>query len=153
MCIDAKSAPCWTSLPENVQTKFPPGPIFQQIWKALTTGASFIKFQCTRSERRLPIIMELNKNHQITLQKGRNGFSFLDVVAWNEPKYQIQSPYEFTSAIISSDERYNDCFLLQSTARDQLTDDFQQIIHGHKDSFLQQSNSIRQCISADARID
>ena len=54
--------------------------------------------------------MENNKNHQITLPEGRIGFSSLDVVVWDEPKYQTRSTYELTNAIISTDERYNDCF-------------------------------------------
>ena len=54
--------------------------------------------------------MENNKNHQITLPKGRIGFSSLDVVDRDEPKYQIRILYELTNGIISTDERYNDCF-------------------------------------------
>ena len=70
----------------------------------------------------------------------------------DEPKYQIRSPYELTNAIISTDERYNDCFLLHSTVPAQNSDDFLQIIYGTEDSVLQQPNSIGHCISADARI-
>ena len=95
--------------------------------------------------------MENNKNHQITLPKGRIGFSSLDVVDRDEPKYQIRSLYELTNAIISTDERYNDCFLLHSTVPAQKSDDFLQIIYGTEDSILQQPNSIGHCISADAR--
>ena len=68
----------------------------------------------------------------------------------DEPKYQIRSPYELTNAIISTDERYNDCFLLHSTVPAQNSDDFLQIIYGTEDSILQQPNSIGHCISADA---
>ena len=96
--------------------------------------------------------MENNKNHQITLPKGRIGFSSLDVVDRDEPKYQIRSPYELTNAIISTDERYNDCFLLHSTVPAQNSDDFLQIVYGTEDSILQQPNSIGHCISADARM-
>ena len=52
--------------------------------------------------------MENNTNHQITLPRGRIGFSSLDILAREEPKYQIRSPYELTNAIITTDERYND---------------------------------------------
>ena len=96
--------------------------------------------------------MENNKNHQITLPKGRIGLSSLDVVDRDEPKYQIRSPYELTNAIISTDERYNDCFLLHSTVPSQSGDDFLQIIYGSQDSIIQQPNSIGHCISVDARI-
>ena len=56
--------------------------------------------------------MENDKNHQITLPKGRIGFSLLDVSDNDEPKYQVRDPYELTNAILSTYEQYNDCFLL-----------------------------------------
>ena len=96
--------------------------------------------------------MENNKNHQITLPKGRIGFSSLDVVDRDEPKYQIRSPYELTDAIISNDERYNDCFLFYSTVPSQRSDGFLQVNYGTENSILQQPSSIGHCIPADARI-
>ena len=96
--------------------------------------------------------MENKKIHQITLQKGRIGFSCLNVVDRDEPKYQIRSPYELTKAIISTDERYNDCFLLHSTVPAQGSDEFLQIIYVTEDSILQQPNSVGHCLSADARM-
>ena len=70
----------------------------------------------------------------------------------DEPKYQIRSPYELTNAIISTDERYNNCVLLYSTVPSQGSDEFLQIIYGTEDLILQQSNSIGHCISADNRM-
>ena len=96
--------------------------------------------------------MENSKKHQITLPKGRIGFSSLDVFDQDEPKYQIRSPYELTNAIISTDERYNDCFLLHSSAPAQSSDDLLRIVYGTEDSILQQPNSTGHCISADARM-
>ena len=96
--------------------------------------------------------MKNNKNHQITLPKGQIGFPSLDVVDRDEPKCQIRGPYELTNAIISTDERYNDCFLLHSTVPAQSSDDFVEIIYGTEDSILQQPNSIGHCISADTRM-
>ena len=152
MYIDAKSARCWKYSPTDTHIHFPPGSTFQPNRTAVATGLSFINTLCTRSECNLPILMENNKNHQITLPKGRIGFSSLDVVDRDEPKYQIRSPYELTNAIISTDARYNDCFLLHSTVPAQNSDDFLQIIYGTEDSILQQPNSIGHCISADARM-
>ena len=96
--------------------------------------------------------MENNKNHQITLTKGRIGFFFLDVVDRDEPKYQIQSPYELINAIISTDEQYNDCFLLHSRVPAQSSYDFLETIYGTKTSIIQQPNSVGHCIPADARM-
>ena len=152
VCFDAKSARRWKYSPTDTLTHFPPGSTFQPIRNAVANGLSFINTLCTRSERNLPILIENNKNHQKTLPKRRIGFSSLDVVDRDEPKYQIRSPYELTNAIISTDERYNDCFLLHSTVPAQSSYEFLKIIFGTQDSILQQPNSIAHCISADARI-
>ena len=70
----------------------------------------------------------------------------------DEPKHQIRRTYELTNAINSTDDRYNDCFLLHSTVPAQNSNDFLQIIYGTEDSILQQPHSIGLCISADARM-
>ena len=106
---------------------------------------------CTQSERIPPILIENDKNHQIIQQKGRIRFSSLDVVHQDEPKYEIRRPYELTNAIISTDELYNDCFLLHSTFPAQSGDEFLQTIHGTDDFILHQPNSIGHCISTEAR--
>ena len=118
----------------------------------MATVLSFVNTLCTRSEPKFPILVENNKNHQITLTTGRFGFPSLDVVDRDEPKYQIRSPYELTNAIISTYERYNDCFLLHSTVPAQSNGEFLQIMYGTDDSILQQPNSIGYCISAGARM-
>ena len=152
MCIDAKSARCWKYSAAENHTHFPLGSSFQPNQNAVATGLSFINTLCTRSENSLPILMENIKNHQISLPKGRIGFSSLNLVDRDEPKYQIHSPYELTNAIISTDERYNDCFLLHSTVPAQSSDRFIQIIYGTEHSIIQQPNSIGHCFSADARM-
>ena len=103
-------------------------------------------------EKPLPVLVENNKNHKITLPKGRIGFSSLDVLHQEEPKYQIRSPYELTNAIIATDERYSDCFLLHSTIPAQSSDEYLQIVYGTETSIIQQPDSIGHCISADAKM-
>ena len=88
MRIDAKSARCWKYSPTDSHILFPTGFAFQPDRTAVATGLSFINTWCTRSERNLPILMEIKNNHQITLPKGRIGFSSLDIVDRDEPKYQ-----------------------------------------------------------------
>ena len=114
MCIDAKSARCWKYSPTDSHTHFPPGSVFQPNRTAVATGLSFINTLCSRSERNLPMLMENNKNHQITLPKGRIGFSSLEVFDRDEPKYQIRSPYELTNAIISTALLMNDTMIVFS---------------------------------------
>ena len=97
-------------------------------------------------------MLKNDKNHQITLAKGRIWFFYLDVLDREEPKYQIGSPYELTNAIIATDERYNDCFLLHSTKSAQSSDEYLQIVYGTETSIIQQPIFIGHCISADARM-
>ena len=152
MYIDSKSVRCWKYTPKDSQIHFPPGSTFQPNRQAVSTGLSFVNTLCTRSEKSLPVLMENNKNHRITLPKGRVGFSSLDVLDQEEPKYQIRSPYELTNAIIATDERYNDCFLLHSKIPTQSSDEFLKIVYGTETSIIQQPNSIGHCISADAKM-
>ena len=151
MYIEAKSARCWNYSPTDTRIHYPPGSIFQPNRNIVATGLSFINTLCTRSESNLPLLLENNKNHQITLPIGRIGLFSLHVVDRDELKYQIRSPYELTNAIISTDERYNDCFLLHSAVPAQSSDEFVQNIYGTEDAVLQQLKSMWHCISADAR--
>ena len=124
MHIEAKSARCWKYSPEDTHAHFLPGSTFLPNCNAVATGLSFVNMLCTQSQPELPILMENNKNHQITLPKGRIGFSSLDVSDKDEPKNQIRDRYELRSAILSTKEQYNDCFLLHSTIPSQLTNEF-----------------------------
>ena len=152
MHVDAKRARCWKYSPGDPKSLIPPGSTFQPNREAVSTGLFFVDIICTQPEPTLPILIETNKNRQIRLPRGRNGFSFLEVVNKKEPKYQIRNPYELTNAIITSDNKCNDCFLLHSKIPAQSPDDCLQIILGTKDSTLQQPHSIGLCISADAKM-
>ena len=152
MYIDAKSSRCWKYLPEDSQIHFPPGSTFQPNRQTVSTGLSFINTLCTRSDKNLLILMENNKNDQITLPRGRIGFSSLDVLDREEPKYQIRRPYELTIAIIATDERCIDCYLLHSTIPAQSGDEFLQVVYGNGNSIIQQPNSVGHCISTDAKM-
>ena len=128
MHIEAKSARCWKYSPENLHAHFPPGSIFHANRNAVAMGLSFVNLLRTQSESKLHILLENNKNSQITLPKGRIGFPSLDVSDKDEPKYQVRDPYELTNAILSTNEQYNDCLLLHSTFPSQLPDEFLQIV-------------------------
>ena len=152
MHFDAKSAKCRKYSPGDHKSLFPPGSTFQPNWEAASTGPLFVNIICTQLEPILPILIEKNKNNQITLPKGRIGFSSLDVADKEEPKYQIRNRYDLANAIITRDDKYNDCFLFHSTIPAQSPDDCLKIIHGTEDSILQQPHSIGLCISADAQM-
>ena len=152
MHVDAIIARQWKYSPRDPKSLFPPGSTFQRNREAASTGLIFVNIKCTQPDLTLPILIENNKNHQITLPKVRIGFSSLDVVDKEEHKYQIRNAYEFTNAIITTDYKFNDCFLLHSTIPAQSPDDCLQIIHGTEDSKLQQPHSIGYCISAHAKM-
>ena len=114
----------------RLKFSLPPASTFQQNRETLSTGPIFVNIICTHPETTLPILIENNKNHQITLPVGRIGFSSLDVTDKEEPKYQIRNPYELTDSIITTDDKYNDCFFLYSTIPAQSPDDCLQIFHG-----------------------
>ena len=136
MHIEANSARCWKYSPEDSHAHFLPGSIFHPNCNAVSTGLTFLIVLCTQPESTLPILMENNKNHQITLLMGRIGFSSLDVSNTDEPKYQIRNPYELTNAIFSTNEQYNNCFLLHSAFPSQSHDEFLQIVYGNANSIL-----------------
>ena len=54
--------------------------------RAVGTGLNFVNVLCTKFEKLLPILLENNKNHKITVTKGRMGFPSLDVKEKDEPK-------------------------------------------------------------------
>ena len=123
MYVDAKSTRCWKYSPGDPKSLFSPGSTFQPNRDAVSTGLGFFSILCTQPEPTLPTLIENNKNHQITLPKGRIGFSSLDVADREEPKHQIRNPYELTSAKITTDDKYNDCFLLHLLILAQSPDD------------------------------
>ena len=111
--------------------------------------------QCAMHSNRIKITYtkgKKNKKHQIILPWGRIGFSSLDVSDNDEPKYQIRDPYELTNAVLSTNEQYNDCFLIHSTIPSQSHDEFSQTVYSNENSILEQPNSIRHCIFADAQL-
>ena len=152
MHVDAKSARCWKYSLGDPKSLFPPGSTFQPNREAVSTGLIFVNIICTQPEPTLPLLIEIKKNHQIMLPKGRIGFSSFGVADKEEPKYQIRNPYELTNAMKTTDDKYNDCFLLHSTIPAQSPDECLQLIHGTEDSILQQPHSIGHCISADAKM-
>ena len=152
MHIEAKGARCWKYSLEYLHANFLPGLTFHPNSKAVATGLSFVKVLSTQSESKLPIIKKNNKNHQLTLPKGRIGSSLLDVSDKDEPKYKKRDPFELTNAILRTNEQYNEYFLLHSTIPSQSHNEFLQIVCGNEHSILDQPNSIGHCISADAQM-
>ena len=113
--VDTKSARRLKYSPGDPKPRFPPGSIFQPNREAVSTGLTFVHIICTQPQPTLPILIENNKNHQITLPRGHIGLSSLDVTDKEEPKYQISNPYELTNVILTTDDTYNGRFLSHST--------------------------------------
>ena len=68
--IDAKTSRVYKYRPEDEQAIFAPGTTFILHQKVAASGLDFVNVLCTQSEEYLPILMENNKNHQTTLDRG-----------------------------------------------------------------------------------
>ena len=148
--IDARTN-IYNYQPEDEQTSFAPGTTFIPHQKVANTGPDFVNVLCTQSEQYLPILMENNKNHQITLDKGILGYSSLDILDFERPKYQIKDCVEMVDCILSENDQYNERFLLHSTLPHE--PDFRdgiRIINGNDDTIFENQTAIAHCISADA---
>ena len=151
MYIEPKTTRCYKFAPENPKNSFPPGSTFLPNRKAVSTGLNFINVLCTRFEKTLPIVMENNKNHTITLVKGTIGYSLLDVLDQEIPKYQVRNPTELAYAILNENEEYNDCFLLHSTIPSQDMNDCIRIEGGNSTTILSRPDSIMIFVPADLK--
>ena len=80
--------------------------------------------------------MENKQNHKRTLPEEWIGFHSLEKVSEVKPKYQRQRFNKLTSAIIISDERCIDCFLLHLSILTHTIVEFPHIIYGKTYRFI-----------------
>ena len=73
--IDVKTSRVWKYLSEDKSESFPPETTFVPHRQSAKSGPDFVNILCTQSETYLPILMENNRNHQITLNKVVIGYS------------------------------------------------------------------------------
>ena len=85
-----KTSRIWNYLSEDKSKSFPPGTTFVPHRHSVILGEDFVNVPCTHSETFLPILMENNRNHQITLNKRVIGYSSLDFSDYDRPNYQIK---------------------------------------------------------------
>ena len=116
-------------------------------------GLDFVNLLFTQCKTYLLILMENNRNHQITLNKGIIGYSSLDILDYDRPNYQIRDCVQMVNSIFRDTDKNNEFFLLRSTVpckRD--TQDKIQILHGNGETIIQANNAIAHCISSDAKM-
>ena len=136
-----------------VTTNFASGTSFIPHQKVANSGLDFVKVFCTQSEQYLPNLMENNKNHQITIDKETLGYSALDILDYERPKYQIKDCVKMVDCILSGNDQYNECFLLHSTLPHE--PDFRdgiRLINGTDNTLFENQTAIAHCISADAKM-
>ena len=104
--IDAKTSRVYKYRPEGEQIGFAPGTTFIPHQKVANSGLDFVNFLCTQSEQYLPILMEKNRNHQTILDKGKLGYSALDILDFERPKYQIKDCFKMVDCILSENDQY-----------------------------------------------
>ena len=151
--IDTKTSAVWKNSSEDKSQSFPAGTTFVPHQHSVKSGLDFVNVLCTQSENYLPILMQNNRNHQKTLNKGVIGYSSLDIFDRDRPKYQIRDCVQIVNSILTENDQYNECFLLHSTVPCE-TDlqDKKQILNGNNETILQANATIAQCISADAKL-
>ena len=113
--IDANTSRVSKFSSEDKSKNFPPGITFVPHRHSVKSGLDFVNVLCTQSENYLPILMENNGNHQITLDKGVVGYSSLNTADRDRPKYQIRDCIQIVNSILTENDQYNECFLLHST--------------------------------------
>ena len=92
MYNDAKSACWWKSSAKDSRLHFKPGSTFQTNGRAISTGLFSVKTLCTSSEKKhFRILMENNKNQQVTLPREKNGYSSPEVLEREELNHQLHS--------------------------------------------------------------
>ena len=151
--IDAKTSTVWKYSWEGKSRNFPPGTTFLPHRHSVKSGLDFVNVLCTQSENCLPFLMENSRNYQITLNKGVNGYSSLDISDRDRPKYQIKDCIQKVSSILSENDQWNECFLLHSTVpcKPHLQDEIQ-ILNRNDETIFQANTAIAHCISADAKM-
>ena len=151
--IDAKTSRVWKYSSEDKSKNFPRGTTFVPHRHSVKLGLDFVNVLCTQSENYLPVWMENNRNHQITLNKRVIGYSSLDISDRDRPKYQIRDCAQMVNSVLTENDQYNECFLLHSTVPcESDTQDRIQILNGNDETIFQVNTAIAHCISADARV-
>ena len=151
--VDAKTSRDWKCSSEDKSKIFPPGTTFVPHRHYVKSGLDFVNVLCTQSEDYLPILMEDNRNHQITLNKGVFRYSSLDISDRDRPKYQIRDCVQMANSNLSENDQYKECFLLHSTVpcEPDLQDKIQ-TLNGNNETIFQANTAIAHCISADAKM-
>ena len=151
--IDAKTSWVWKYSSEDKSKNFPPGTTFVSHRHSVKIGLDFVNVLCTQSENHLPILMENNRNHQITLNKGVIGYSSLNVSDHDRPKYQIRDCVQMVNSILTENDQYNERFLIHATVpcEPDLQDKIQ-ILNGNGETIFQANTAIAHCNSADAKM-
>ena len=151
--IDAKTSRVWKYSSEDKSKSFTPGTTFNPHRHSVKSGLEFVNVLCTQSENYLPILMENNRNHQITLNKGVIGYPSLDISDYDRPKYQIRDCAQMVNSIPTENDQFYECFLLHTAVPcEPDTQDKIQILNGKDESIFQTDTAIAHCISADAKM-
>ena len=102
--IDGKTSRVWKCSSEDGLKSFLPGTTFVPHRHSVKSGLAFVNVLYTQSEIYLPILMENNRNHQITLIKGVNGYSSLDISDYDRPNYQIKDRVQMVNSILTEND-------------------------------------------------
>ena len=153
ICIDAKTSRVWKYRPNDDTQYFLQGTTFVPHRNSVKTGIDFVNVLYTQAENHLLILMENKRNHQITINKGVLGYSSLDIIEQEAPKYQIRDHVKMVNSILAENYQYNKCFLLHSTVPHEPDAKNNILIqNGNSETIFETKFAIAHCISADAKM-
>ena len=151
ICVDAKTTRLYKHChPDNKH--FAPGTSFTPHKDAIKSGLTFVNILCTKSEQFLPVLIENNRNHQISLNRGVIGYATRDLLEKERPKFQVRDCVTMVNTVLKENSDYNECFLLHSTVpQDHDGDQKITMTHSSGDTLRNSNCNIAFCLPADGK--
>ena len=152
--IPARSTYLYKHLAEP-NSYFEKGNTFLPHKNTTKTELVFINTVCTQIEQSLPILIENQKDHPVTLNKYVLGYAVTDIQGYEDKKFAIQDCDEFTTRILNESSEFDGCFMLNTVVNttqeinNQLSGPCLQYVDFKKRSIFESNMPIAHTISAD----
>ena len=111
--IPARSTYLYKHLAEP-NSYFEKGTTFLPHKNTAKTDLVFINTVCTQIEQSLPILIENQKDHPVTLIKCVLGYAVTDIQGYEDKIFAIHDCDEFTTRILNESSEFDSCFMLNT---------------------------------------
>ena len=152
--IPARSTYLYKHLAEP-NSYFEKGTTFLPHKNTTKTELVFINTVCTQIEQSLPILIENQKDHPVTLNKCVLGYAVTDIQGDEDKIFAIHDCDEFTTRILNESSEFDSCFMLNTVvnttqeSNTQLSGPCLQYVDFKKRSIFESNMPIAHTISAD----